>query len=128
MTNLLQGASQVLVITANSMLDFIPPKLDVGIALPQTMTSSFITSSGSTSPALETEAHTEATTGQKKKKKKKSKKSNKVVVQDVPTHQEEPRLPVLCISRNKHWRYISSYHVRFHLRELFSFRRACSLY
>lgn len=54
---------------------------------------------------------------QKKKKKKKSKKSSKA--KDVTAKatakgdgDKEGRQPVLCISRNKHWRYISSYHVR----------------
>lgn len=59
-------------------------------------------------------------TGQKKKKKKKPKKSAKAKeaaaaaakakAQDQPDTDGRP--PVLCISRNKHWRYISSYHVR----------------
>lgn len=56
--------------------------------------------------------------GQKKKKKKKPKKSAKAKdaaaalkakAQDVPEPDNRP--PALCISRNKHWRYISSYHV-----------------
>lgn len=55
--------------------------------------------------------------GQKKKKKKKPKKSAKAKdaaaalkakAQDVPEPDNRP--PALCISRNKHWRYISSYH------------------
>lgn len=54
----------------------------------------------------------------KKKKKKKSKKSavhkgateSEVNMKD--TVESKPRPPVLCISRNKHWKYISSYHVR----------------
>lgn len=59
---------------------------------------------------------------QKKKKKKKSKKSSKGkeaspdatngTTNSNATHDEQQRPPVLCISRNKHWRYISSYHVR----------------
>lgn len=62
------------------------------------------------------------TATQKKKKKKKSKKSAKAKEaaaaaasksrsQDVDGDSED-RPQVLCISRNKHWRYISSYHVR----------------
>ena len=54
---------------------------------------------------------------QKKKKKKKSKKNvkakeavAKAKAQEVPDADGKPS--VLCISRNKHWRYISSYHVR----------------
>ncbi|KAF5312078.1 hypothetical protein D9619_002543 [Psilocybe cf. subviscida] len=46
----------------------------------------------------------------KKKKKKKSKKSSKSSAPQTPLTDDEGRLPVLCISRNKHWRYISSYH------------------
>ncbi|CAL1694850.1 unnamed protein product [Somion occarium] len=48
---------------------------------------------------------------QKKKKKKKAKKSMKA--NDTPKvsdNVDEDRPPILCISRNKHWRYISSYH------------------
>ena len=54
---------------------------------------------------------------QKKKKKKKSKKSSKAKDATAKATakgdgDKEGRQPVLCISRNKHWRYISSYHVR----------------
>ena len=55
---------------------------------------------------------------QKKKKKKKPKKSAKAKEAaaqkskaNTPTVEQGTRPPVLCISRNKHWRYISSYHV-----------------
>ncbi|KAF9055802.1 hypothetical protein BJ165DRAFT_1428760 [Panaeolus papilionaceus] len=75
-----------------------------------------ITHSGRTSPAvIDTENPTEVSTpAPKKKKKKKPKKSGKSAttaktkVQEV--QEAEPRPSVLCISRNKHWRYISSYH------------------
>ncbi|TCD64395.1 hypothetical protein EIP91_004143 [Steccherinum ochraceum] len=55
------------------------------------------------------------TAAQKKKKKKKNKKSAsaKAKAADNAKSAESPdedRPPVLCISRNKHWRYISSYH------------------
>ena len=81
--------------------------------------SSPFTHSGRTSPnSIDAEVpDVSLTTAQKKKKKKKSKKSAKA--KEVPSKaktQGEPdtqgRPPVLCISRNKHWRYISSYHVR----------------
>ncbi|KJA28368.1 hypothetical protein HYPSUDRAFT_177379 [Hypholoma sublateritium FD-334 SS-4] len=51
-------------------------------------------------------------TEKKKKKKKKSKKSGKSEdpARKATTKEDEARPPVLCISRNKHWRYISSYH------------------
>lgn len=58
------------------------------------------------------------TATQKKKKKKKPKKSAAAKAKDAAakkaaeTAEAECRPPVLCISRNKHWRYISSYHVR----------------
>jgi hypothetical protein len=78
-----------------------------------------VTHSGRTSPTsidAKVPDVTETTT-QKKKKKKKSKKSGKAKemasqakAQNEP--ESESRPPVLCISRNKHWRYISSYHVR----------------
>ena len=54
-------------------------------------------------------------TALKKKKKKKGKKSAKAktsVVDEGKEDVEHERPPVLCISRNKHWKYISSYHVR----------------
>lgn len=54
---------------------------------------------------------------QKKKKKKKTRKPSKPKETQGQHHtsvddEQELRPPVLCISRNKHWRYISSYHVR----------------
>ena len=54
------------------------------------------------------------TTTSKKKKKKKSKKSAKSTNEPnikPLAEDEEPGPLVLRISRNKHWRYISSYHV-----------------
>ena len=66
----------------------------------------------------------------KKKKKRKPKKPAKpkdpTAAQPTPNPPSNPpvdpgaRPSVLCISRNKHWRYISSYHVRFDV----SFRRS----
>ena len=64
-----------------------------------------------TTPTPETP--TESAT--KSKKKKKAKKAGKVkspATIKVTLDEAEDRPPVLCISRNKHWRYISSYHVR----------------
>ncbi|KDQ62930.1 hypothetical protein JAAARDRAFT_28898 [Jaapia argillacea MUCL 33604] len=48
----------------------------------------------------------------KKKKKKKSKKPKAKEPTKAKTDniEQDGRHPVLCISRNKHWRYISSYH------------------
>lgn len=62
-----------------------------------------------TIPVLE-----DTTTTPKKKKKKKSKKSAKSKGEPnatLVTEDDEPGPLVLRISRNKHWRYISSYHV-----------------
>lgn len=54
---------------------------------------------------------------QKKKKKRKPKKSAKAKVdalnlqaKNTNASDVDGKPPVLCISRNKHWRYISSYH------------------
>lgn len=54
---------------------------------------------------------------QKKKKKKRSRKPTKSKETSPQTwspvgDDDDERPPMLCISRNKHWRYISSYHVR----------------
>ena len=77
-------------------------------------------STGETSQTrLENDGQDTVLSSQKKKKKKKPKKSAKakeaaaalkVKPQDVPGPETRP--PALCISRNKHWRYISSYHAR----------------
>ncbi|KAM6498846.1 hypothetical protein JOM56_006794 [Amanita muscaria] len=75
--------------------------------------------SGDTSPVVADgellSADLVASATQKKKKKKKSKKSAKAKeaaakskIPEASDHDGKP--PVLCISRNKHWRYISSYH------------------
>ncbi|KAH9830461.1 uncharacterized protein C8Q71DRAFT_716887 [Rhodofomes roseus] len=71
-------------------------------------------SSGSISP----EPALEDPVSQQQQKKKKKKKSKKPKAKETPAangaaeHRaaDEGRPPVLCISRNKHWRYISSYH------------------
>lgn len=74
--------------------------------------------SGETSPDSEV-VEDPVVTMQKKKKKKKPKKSAKAKeaaalkakAQEAQDAEDaESRPPVLCISRNKHWRYISSYH------------------
>ncbi len=67
--------------------------------------------SGSSSPTLD-EVPDTPMSAQNKKKKKKSKKSAKAKSGAAAKLVDEDRPPVLCISRNKHWRYISSYHVR----------------
>ena len=62
---------------------------------------------------------TETPSAAKKKKKKKAKKSTSKARQGLAGNgslangnvEDRDRPPVLCISRNKHWRYISSYHV-----------------
>ena len=75
-----------------------------------TMTNSTI----SASPLLESLVQEDTTVvAQKKKKKKKPKKSSKAKAEanTKPIEDDEPSPLVLRISRNKHWRYISSYHV-----------------
>lgn len=61
------------------------------------------------------EGNVEAQPALKKKKKKKSKKSSKanggLGATETPKESGDPKPSVLCISRNKHWKYISSYHV-----------------
>lgn len=95
-------------------------KLTNGVS--QILTPSPSHSSGETSPiqdaGLEEQQEAPTTTSQKKKKKKKSKKSAKAKeaaakakADSEKASEECNRPPVLCISRNKHWRYISSYHV-----------------
>src|SRR5260221_5526092 len=74
------------------------------------------TLSGRTSPVCNEDQHSvePTVTTQKKKKKKRSKKSSthKSPTSDAGNDTtNEGRSPVLCISRNKHWKYISSYHV-----------------
>lgn len=79
------------------------------------------THSGESSPThLDTDEGENTTLpAQKKKKKKKPKKSAKakeaaaaLKAKALDCPDPDGRPPVLCISRNKHWRYISSYHVR----------------
>ncbi|KAI0310943.1 hypothetical protein OF83DRAFT_1278772 [Amylostereum chailletii] len=71
--------------------------------------SSSSRSSSPPAPAEDT-TPTHGATAQKKKKKKKPKKPKAKQAVVVPDDEEDARPPVLCISRNKHWRYISSYH------------------
>ncbi|KAJ4471768.1 hypothetical protein C8J55DRAFT_152706 [Lentinula edodes] len=67
-------------------------------------------------PILEPEADHTDSVAQKKKKKKKPKKSAAAKAKDTAAKkaaesgEAEGRPSVLCISRNKHWKYISSYH------------------
>ncbi|KAF5385052.1 hypothetical protein D9615_001002 [Tricholomella constricta] len=82
---------------------------DMSIGVPDSTTHS-----GETSPAQELDEDA-ALTAQKKKKKKKPKKSAKAkeaaaAAAKAKAQDSDGRPPVLCISRNKHWRYISSYH------------------
>jgi hypothetical protein len=95
--------------TAESSSHFTP--LDVFNDDPGTSTVLHLTpqSSRQNSPILDEEVGEPIEPSCQKKKKKKKKKQSKV--KETPAL-EEPRPPVLCISRNKHWKYISSYHVR----------------
>ena len=90
--------------------------LDNGVF--QILTPSPSHSEGETSPIPNGNAEPMSPTSQKKKKKKRSKKSVKekeaaaLAAKVTADDMDSNRPPVLCISRNKHWRYISSYHVR----------------
>ncbi|KAH0591427.1 hypothetical protein H2248_001504 [Termitomyces sp. 'cryptogamus'] len=73
------------------------------------------TQSGATSSTNEPDELEDAVlTSQRKKKKKRSKRPAKLkdtaATTQTKTQRESDGRPVLCISRNKHWRYISSYH------------------
>jgi hypothetical protein len=78
-----------------------------------------MTSISHTSPPLDAALSLveDTTTTPKKKKKKKPKKSTKSKGEPNVkplSEDDEPGPLVLRISRNKHWRYISSYHVCLH--------------
>ena len=83
----------------------------------QPLTPSPSHSEGETSPIPNGNDEPMSPTSQKRKKKKKPKKSVKAkeaAALAAKTKADDLDLnkpPVLCISRNKHWRYISSYHV-----------------
>lgn len=90
-----------------------------GASMLPTPPSTHTSRSSSPSLALPVDSTATTETQAKKKKKKKAKKSTKG--KDITPSEKaggkavenaEDRPPVLCISRNKHWRYISSYHVR----------------
>ena len=77
------------------MVDIEQPPVEGGLEIEEDETTTAV----STNPS-------------KKKKKKKPKKAKALeLVPTSPTVAQEPKQQVLCISRNKHWRYISSYHV-----------------
>ncbi|KAH9947088.1 hypothetical protein B0H21DRAFT_740280 [Amylocystis lapponica] len=83
------------------------------VGMPPTPPSTHSSRSTSPIPTVDASVQCEQQNAQKKKKKKKSKKSAKA--KEAATNNAQPpadddRPPVLCISRNKHWRYISSYH------------------
>jgi hypothetical protein len=91
-----------------------------------------LTLSGRTSPFSNDDQQSlePMVTTQKKKKKKKSKKTTapksttNEAGKDAAT--KEGRSPVLCISRNKHWKYISSYHVSLDYCNSFDRRTQCA--
>jgi hypothetical protein len=58
---------------------------------------------------------TQQSAAKKKKKKKKSKAAKAASSNSAPVPEPAERPTVICISRNKHWKYISSYHVRISL-------------
>jgi hypothetical protein len=78
----------------------------------ETMTPNTDIESSPTLVEKEFKEGADAQQAQKKKKKKKPKKSAKAKAAKAASESAQARPNVLCISRNKHWRYISSYHVR----------------
>ncbi|CAA7264867.1 unnamed protein product [Cyclocybe aegerita] len=105
-------------VAAVSMVADTPSSPDTD-SLPNAVSelSTPVSQSGRASPmyAVVENLEDSAATTQRKKKKKKSKKSSKSKDAASKTNGNEEgntegRPPVLCISRNKHWRYISSYH------------------
>ena len=79
--------------------------------LPPTPPSSLSSRSSSPSPIAVPEDQSGASKKKKKKRSKKSAKAKETQLGGNTTEETEERPPALCISRNKHWRYISSYHV-----------------
>jgi len=97
--------------TLNAAHDNLSPS-DLGD--PATTATHPISRSGDTHHV---EDHSTSLTSQKKKKKKpkksaKAKEAAATAAAKVQCPTDPGRPSVLCISRNKHWRYISSYHVR----------------
>ena len=115
--------------STTSLDDLISSPETDNVAIAVSELSSPLTHSGRTSPAsIDVEVpDVAATTTQKKKKKKKSKKSAKAkeAASQAKLQETESRPPVLCISRNKHWRYISSYHVRIFCRATYTSSTFC---
>ncbi|KAF8167316.1 hypothetical protein B0H34DRAFT_779131 [Crassisporium funariophilum] len=101
-----------------ALVDDLPSTLDTdNVPITDSEISTPLTHSGRTSPTSNEAEIPEETLNatQKKKKKKKPKKSAKAkeAASKAKARDEadaEGRPPVLRISRNKHWRYISSYH------------------
>jgi len=116
----LPGFKSIMVVPYSCVED-VPSSPDTDQATTTTFSelSTPLTQSGRSSPVgidiTEIPDETVSST-HKKKKKKKSKKTSKAkdaTAKATATNDgdTEGRQPVLCISRNKHWRYISSYHV-----------------
>ena len=84
---------------------------------PASVTPTQPLSSRSPSPRAFDDVLSAAVPGSGAQKKKKKKKPKKKAKEDTERERSQPQLQepekpaVLCISRNKHWRYISSYHV-----------------
>ncbi|KAI0275437.1 hypothetical protein BC834DRAFT_852860 [Gloeopeniophorella convolvens] len=96
---------------ATITIEATPATLDLPTEPPPSSPSPTNSTASTSPPTNNSQLPAEdATNGQKKKKKKKTKKSSRPKGDKPPAEDDEPRPLVLCISRNKHWRYISSYH------------------
>ncbi|KAH9020426.1 hypothetical protein EDB84DRAFT_1622362 [Lactarius hengduanensis] len=101
---------------ANITLEDVSSDVFQDIEQAPSISPSLADSTVSASPLLDTAlalVEEDATVAQKKKKKKKPKKRSKAKAEvntKPPIEDDEPSPLVLRISRNKHWRYISSYH------------------
>ncbi|KAG6878034.1 hypothetical protein C0993_000574 [Termitomyces sp. T159_Od127] len=87
------------------------PDIDI-VSIPDALTPITQSSATSTNEPEELGGDAILSAPKKKKKKKKTKKHAKVeeAAAQANSQQDLDGRPVLCISRNKHWRYISSYH------------------
>jgi hypothetical protein len=101
---------------ANITIENLATEIFQDLEQAPSISPSLTSSTASASPLLDSTLSVEedATVAQKKKKKKKPKKRSKAKAEanaKPSIEDDEPSPLVLRISRNKHWRYISSYHV-----------------
>lgn len=105
-----------LTLMANITIENLATEIFQDLEHAPSISPSLTSSTASASPLLNSALLVEddTTVAQKKKKKKKPKKRSKAKAEanaKPSVEDDEPSPLVLRISRNKHWRYISSYHV-----------------